>query len=121
MLDVLDVEEAGDDADDAVVRVDVPSPPTPLELPPGGDAADAATEDLDELPGGDVNPDVLLVPAATRGVGLFRDVDVVRSCGDATLVEDVESAYLQLAVDGTVGAGAPCSNGDVGSGWSCCG
>lgn len=107
MLDVLEVEDAGEDADDAVVSVDVPSPPTPLELPPGGDAAEAATEDLEELPGGEVKPEVLLVPGAARGVGLFLDVDVVKSCGDATLVDDVESAYLQLAADGAAGAGAP--------------
>lgn len=118
VLEVLDVEDAGDDADDAVVRVELPSG---LELPLGGDAAEAATEDLDELPGGEVSPDAaLLVPGATRGVGLFLEVDVVRSCGEATLVEDVESAYLQLDVDGADGAGAACSSGVVGSWCSCC-
>jgi len=80
VLDVLDVEEAGDEAEDAVVSVEFPSP-TPLELPLG-EAADAATDDLDELPGGEVNPDVaLLVLGATiaKGVGLFLEVDVVKS------------------------------------------
>lgn len=125
VLEVLDVEEAGDEAEEAVVRVEEPSPLTPLELPPGGDAAEAATEDRDELPGGDVSPELLLVPGATRGVGLFLDVEVVRSWGDATLVEEVESAYLQLAADGAAGAGAPWRSGDVGSwcncwGWCCC-
>lgn len=77
MLEVLEVDDAGDDADDAVVKVELPSP-TPLELPLGGDDAEAATDDLDELPGGDVKlGPALLVPAC--GVGLFRDVDVVRS------------------------------------------
>lgn len=79
VLDVLDVEEAGDEAEDAVVSVEFPSA-TPLELPLGGEAADAATDDLDELPGGEVSPDpALLVPGATKGVGLFLEVDVVRS------------------------------------------
>lgn len=120
VLEVLDVEEAGDEAEDAVVSVEFPSP-TPLELPLGGEAADAATDDLDELPGGEVSPDpALLVPGATKGVGLFLDVDVVKSCGDATLVDDVESAYLQLDVDGADGAEAPCRRGVVGSAWSCC-
>lgn len=95
---MLDVDDAGDDADEAVVSVELPSPP--LALPLGGDDADAATDDLDELPGGDVRlAPALLVPA--NGVGLFREVDVVRSWGDATPVDDVESAYLQLDVDGT--------------------
>lgn len=121
VLDVLDVEEAGDEAEDAVVSVEFPSP-TPLELPLGGEAADAATDDLDELPGGEVSPDAaLLVPGATcKGVGLFLEVDVVRSCGDATLVDDVESAYLQLDVDGADGADAPCNRGVVGSACNCC-
>lgn len=115
MLEVLDVEEAGDEAEDAVVNVEFPSP-TPLELPLGGEAAEAATDDLDELPGGEVNPDPdLLVPGATKGVGLFLEVDVVRSCGDATLVEDVESAYLQLDVDGADDAEPLCRRGVVGS------
>jgi len=115
VLEVLDVEEAGDEAEDAVVSVEFPSP-TPLELPLGGEAADAATDDLDELPGGEVNPDAaLLVPGATKGVGLFLEVDVVKSCGDATLVDDVESACLQLDVDGAEGAEAPCRRGVVGS------
>lgn len=115
MLEVLDVEDAGDEAEDAVVSVEFPSP-TPLELPLGGEAADAATDDLDELPGGEVSPDpALLVPGATRGVGLFLDVDVVRSWGDATLVDDVESAYLQLDVEAADGAVAPWSSGVVGS------
>ena len=61
----------------------------------------------------------LLVPGATRGVGLFLEVDVVRSWGDATLVEDVESAYLQLDVEGADGADAAWSSGVVGSGCSC--
>lgn len=115
VLEVLDVEEAGDEAEDAVVSAEFPSP-TPLELPLGGEAADAATDDLDELPGGEVNPDAaLLVPGVTKGVGLFLEVDVVKSCGDATLVDDVESAYLQLDVDGAEGAEAPCRRGVVGS------
>lgn len=79
MLDVLEVEDAGDEAEDAVVNVELPSAPG-LELPLAGDAADAATDDLDELPGGEVRPEAaLLVPGATRGVGLFLEVDVVRS------------------------------------------
>lgn len=115
VLEVLDVEDAGDEAEDAVVSVEFPSP-TPLELPLGGEAADAATDDLDEPPGGEVSPDpALLVPGATRGVGLFLDVDVVRSWGDATLVDDVESAYLQLDVEGADDAVAPWSSGVVGS------
>lgn len=115
MLEVLDVEEAGDEAEEAVVSVEFPSP-TPLELPLGGEAADAATDDLDELPGGEVNPDpALLVPGATKGVGLFLDVDVVKSWGDATPVDDVESAYLQLDVDGADGVEVPCRRGVVGS------
>lgn len=106
VLEVLEVEDAGEDADDAVVNVELPSA-TGLELPLAGEAADAATDDLDEPPGGEVRPDAaLLVPGATRGVGLFLEVDVVRSWGDATLVEDVESAYLQLDVDGADGADA---------------
>lgn len=79
VLEVLEVEEAGDEAEDAVVNVEFPSP-TPRELPLGGDAAEAATDDLDELPGGEVNPvPALLVPGATKGVGLFLEVDVVKS------------------------------------------
>lgn len=80
VLEVLDVEEAGDEAEDAVVNVEFPSP-TPLEpLPLGGEAAEAATDDLDELPGGEVRPEpALLVPGAASGVGLFLEVDVVRS------------------------------------------
>lgn len=100
MLDVLDVDDAGDDAEEAVVRVELPSP-TPLELPLGGDDADAAIDDLDELPGGDVRPEAAAfeVPGVTSGVGLFLDVPVVRSWGEETLVDDVESAYLQLEVE----------------------
>lgn len=106
VLEVLEVDDAGEDADDAVVKVELPSP-TGLELPLAGDEADAATDDLEELPGGEVRPDaVLLVPGATRGVGLFLEVDVDRSWGDATLVDDVESAYLQLDVDAADGADA---------------
>lgn len=121
MLDVLDVELAGDDADDAFVNVELPSP-RPRELPLGGDDAEAAAEDLEELPGGEVRPDApLLVPGVPIGVGLFLDVDVVKSCGDATLVEDVESAYLQLDVDDAAAAAAAaaaeaaCNKGAVGS------
>lgn len=108
MLEVLEVEDAGEDADDAVVKVEPPSPLPiiPLEFPPDGEDTVAATDDLDELPGCDVKPAAdLLVPA--NGVGLFRDVDVVRSCGDDTLVDDVESAYLQLDVDGTEDGALP--------------
>lgn len=106
VLEVLEVEDAGEDADDAVVSVELPSA-TGLELPLGGDAAEAATDDLEEVPGGEVRLEAaLLVPGATRGVGLFLEVDVVRSWGDATLVEDVESAYLQLDVEGADGADA---------------
>lgn len=119
VLDVLEVEDAGEDADDAVVSAEVPSA-TGLELPLGGDAAEAATDDLEEVPGGEVRLEAaLLVPGATRGVGLFLEVDVVRSWGDATLVEDVESAYLQLDVEGADGADAAWRSGVVGSGWSC--
>lgn len=79
MLEVLEVELAGDDAEDAVVNVELPSP-SPLELPLGGEEAEAAAEDLEELPGGEVSPEAaLLVPGATKGVGLFLDVDVVKS------------------------------------------
>lgn len=124
VLEVLEVEEAGEEADEAVVRAELPS--WGLELPLAGDAAAAAAaEDLEEAPGGEVRPAVptaLLVPAAaaaTSGVGLFLDVDVVRSWGDATPVEPVESAYLQLEAEGADGA-PDCSNGAVGSWWSCC-
>lgn len=80
MLDVLEVEDAGEEAEDAVVRVEFPSA-TFLGVPLGGEAADpAATEDLEEVPGGDVKPDAdLLVPGATKGVGLFLEVEVERS------------------------------------------
>ena len=116
MLDVLEVDEAGDDADDAVVNVELPSP-TPLELPLGGEAADAAIDDLEEPPGGEVNPEAVPfdVPDATNGVGLFLDVPVVKSCGEATLVDDVESAYLQLDVEGADDALGTCRSGVVGS------
>lgn len=105
VLEVLEVDDAGDDAEVAVVNVDVSSG---LEFPLGGEAAEAAaTDDLNEVPGGEVSPVAdLLAPEATRGVGLFLEVDVVRSWGDATLAEDVESAYLQLEVDGADGADA---------------
>lgn len=111
VLEVLDVDDAGEDAEEAVVSVELPSP-TIRELPLGGEEADATTDDLDELPGGDVRlmPD-LLVPG--KGVGLFREVDVVRSCGEATLVDEVESAYLQLDVDGTDEDDVPCRRGVV--------
>lgn len=109
------MELAGDDAEDAVVNVELPSP-KPRELPLGGEEAEAAAEDLEELPGGDVRPDApLLVPGVTKGVGLFLDVDVVKSCGDATLVDDVESAYLQLDVEGAAAEEAACNKGVVGS------
>lgn len=122
VLEVLEVEEAGEEAEEAVVRAELPS--WGLELPLAGEAAaDAATEDLDEAPGGEVRPAVLtalLVPAATSGVGLFLEVDVVRSWGDATPVEPVESAYLQLEAEGADGADAAWRSGVVGSWWSCC-
>lgn len=80
MLDVLEVEEAGEDAEDAVVKVELPSP-TPRELPLGGEAAEAAMDDLEEAPGGEVSPVTvaLEVPGVTKGVGLFLDVPVVKS------------------------------------------
>lgn len=107
------MEEAGDDAEDAVVREVLPSA-TPLELPLGGEEADAATDGREEFPDGDVIVVLdLLVPAS--GVGLFRDVDVVRSWGEATLVEDVESAYLQLEVEGADEGVTPCRSGAAGS------
>lgn len=121
VLDVLEVEEAGEEAEEAVVSVELPSA-TGLELPLAGDAADAATDDLEELPGGEVSAEAaLLVPGATRGVGLFLEVDVVRSWGDATLAEEVESAYLQLEVDGAEDAEAAWRSGVVGSWCSCWG
>uniref|UniRef100_A0A6V7JCI2 Uncharacterized protein n=1 Tax=Bracon brevicornis TaxID=1563983 RepID=A0A6V7JCI2_9HYME len=111
VLDVLDVDDAGEEADEAVVKVLPPS----LELP-GGEAAEAATDDLEDPPGGDVRLlPPLLVPAS--GVGLFLEVDVLKSWGDATPVDDVESAYLQLDVDGTDVELAPWRSGLVGSTW----
>ena len=48
VLLVLEVEDAGDEADDAVVRLEPASRPLPL----GGDVADEAAADLDEPPAG---------------------------------------------------------------------
>lgn len=107
MLEVLEVDEAGDDAEEAFVSPELAS--TFLPLPLGGDEAEATADDLeDPAPGGEVSPVTdLLVPGAPSGVGLFLEVEVDKSCGDATLVEEVESAYLQVEVEGTEGVTAP--------------
>lgn len=96
VLEVDDVDDAGDDAEEAFV---IPASTIPLAFPAAAGEVLELAAVLVDVPDGEVKVTTLLGPGLPpNGAGLLRDVEVLKSWGDETFVDvDVPSAaYLQL-------------------------